>query len=126
MKTLIAKRYTFEAAHHLPNHDGPCARPHGHSYTVEVGVLGNPKPIEGSADEGMVCDFAVLDRAWSELALRLDHRDLNDSLPVVRTTCELLAAYVYEHFSGVLFNDNLELFHVRVSETAKSYAEVRG
>ena len=125
MLTTISKSWRFDAAHQLPNHDGKCRRPHGHTYTVEVAVTAEPQPTDGRPTEGMVVDFGELDRIWKEeLEPKLDHRDLNASVPVERTTSELLAAWAYSIFS--LFLPHVDIEYVRVSETPSTYAEVRG
>jgi len=51
----IRKHFRFEAAHVLPYHLGKCARPHGHSYRLEVAIRG-PLRQEGPA-RGMIEDF---------------------------------------------------------------------
>jgi hypothetical protein len=58
MKTTITVSLTFAAAHQLPEHEGKCARLHGHTYGLEVTVQGTPQPA-GPA-KGMVMDFAEL------------------------------------------------------------------
>ncbi|NES98612.1 MAG: 6-carboxytetrahydropterin synthase QueD, partial [Desertifilum sp. SIO1I2] len=35
---IIYKEFRFEAAHHLPHHDGKCRRLHGHSWVGRVQV----------------------------------------------------------------------------------------
>lgn len=127
MRTAISKKWTFDAAHRLPNHDGKCAREHGHTYTVTVRVEGEPAPVDGRPSEGMVCDFAMLDRVWKKLEPMLDHQHLNETTPVERTTSELLAAWLFEEFAIHLraADTDAELKLVRVSETAATYAEVR-
>lgn len=53
----IGKSFTFETAHRLLDHDGKCARLHGHSYRVEVIVEGlDDLQPEGPA-RGMIVDF---------------------------------------------------------------------
>ena len=47
----IGKTYSFEAAHHLPNHNGKCKNPHGHSYRLEVEVEGGLNPFPGASDQ---------------------------------------------------------------------------
>lgn len=61
--TRITRHYRFEAAHRLPHHAGKCRRLHGHSYEVVVELDGEPRPVDGASDEGMVLDFGDLDAA---------------------------------------------------------------
>lgn len=132
MRTTISKSWRFDAAHQLPNHDGKCAQPHGHTYTVTVGLEGEPMPLTGHPAEGMVADFATLDRVWRDVEPLLDHQDLNDTVggKVGRTTSELLAAWLYRHFAACLDTaignePGVRVAWLRVSETPSTYAEVR-
>lgn len=131
MRTAISKKWTFDSAHRLPNHDGKCAREHGHTYTLEVRVAGEPQAVDGRPDEGMVCDFAMLDRVWAKLKPTVDHQHLNKTVEgegyVERTTSELLAAWFYKEFKRHLdaaAEGAVTVERVRVSETANTYAEV--
>lgn len=122
MQATIRKEFKFEAAHQLVGHSGKCANLHGHSYRVEVFVTGEVTENEGASDDGMVVDFETLDNAWEWIFDLLDHKNLNDVLPV-RTTAENIAAWICANFNswdGVLY-----VKKVRVWETAKCYAEVR-
>lgn len=90
----IEKTWSFDAAHRLPNHDGKCRQLHGHTYSLTIGLCGLVAPLDGSPGEGMVLDYYLLSRVWKEhLEPLLDHRYLNDSLPVRLTTAELIAAW---------------------------------
>jgi len=126
MRTTISKHWHFDAAHQLPNHDGKCRRPHGHTYTVTLAVSGEPQPLDGRAQEGMVVDFGELDRVWKSIEPQLDHQDLNVTVgPIIgRTTSERLAEYLFGVFT-IELSDSCEVESVRVSETAHTYAEVR-
>ncbi len=87
--TTLTKRYRFCASHRLcspalsdeQNREvfGKCANPHGHghNYTLEVSVQGDP-----DARSGMIMSRPDLDR-WVESAVlkRIDHRHLNSELP---------------------------------------------
>jgi len=118
--TRIAKAFTFEAAHQLPEHDGKCSRPHGHTYRVEVTLTGEPLPT--GPKRGMVMDFGDVSQVWhAELEPFLDHRDLNVTLgpDLPETTAEWIAAWCYDRFRK--FIDNVE--RVRVWETRTSWAE---
>ena len=57
---IITKIFRFESAHHLPGHHGKCARPHGHSYRLEVTIHGPIKHAPEESDYGMVMDFGDL------------------------------------------------------------------
>lgn len=73
-----------DCAHHLPGHPR-CGANHGHTYSVEVVVEGEPQ-------QGMLIDFADL-RAEVRAILRLyDHRDWNEFLeyPSVENICARL------------------------------------
>ena len=117
----IAKEFTFDAAHSLPNSDGPCKRLHGHTYRVTVLARGQTQPVDGRAEEGMVVDFARIKEVFKRrVEARCDHQYLNESVPVERTTAELLAAWMLAE----LREEMPEVVTVRVSETPSSWAEV--
>lgn len=110
----INKTFKFEAAHHLPNvpEGHQCARVHGHSYVVDVEVVGKVDPVLG-----WVMDFGDISEAWVEVGARLDHRDLNDYLP--NPTAENLAAMLFRDLEDVLGS---QVAAVVVHETPSSWA----
>lgn len=129
----IGKRFTFEAAHRLPNHDGKCARPHGHSYVVEVVISGDTEYAHGHPKQGMVLDFSELGAVMKARVIdRLDHQDLNVVLAdvVSVTTAENIARWILGELRAALI-DKLpggtfgEVESVKVWETATSWAEAR-
>lgn len=89
----IRKSAEFAAAHALRDYDGPCARPHGHNYKVEVVVRG-----ENLDDQRMLMDFVDLDRALAPLLKKVDHRNLNEIPPFdeVNPTAEAVAAWFHQ------------------------------
>jgi len=121
MQFTVGKEFTFQAAHQLPLHDGKCKYLHGHSYRVAVEVTG---PVQNVGPKsGMVIDFGVLSAFWHrEVEPQLDHRFLNDTLPIEFTTAELIAAWVFEQFSSLLGGD--KTLAVQVWETPTSWARV--
>lgn len=139
--TTIAKRFSFEAAHRLANHDGKCRNLHGHSYVIEVGVEGPLNWRSGAPDEGMVVDFSVVSDLFKEhVYSKCDHAYLHASdgsdpipenvgkvaeLPIQATTAELIAAWILGEMGGALRHPVARVAFVRVYETATSYAEVR-
>jgi 6-pyruvoyltetrahydropterin/6-carboxytetrahydropterin synthase len=95
----IRKSFRFEAAHTLPFHLGKCARPHGHSYRLEVAVRG-PLQTEGAA-RGMIEDFDVLKAIVDRHVIdALDHTSLNDTIE--NPTCELIVMWIWKRLHPVL------------------------
>jgi 6-pyruvoyltetrahydropterin/6-carboxytetrahydropterin synthase len=118
----IGKAFTFEAAHRLGSlPDGhKCARPHGHSYTVEV-ILESPV----LSVPGFVADFAELEPVRAYLDRSWDHRDLNEVL-AVEPTSENIARYLHDWCRANLGPAAGRLVAaVRVSETRSTWAEYR-
>lgn len=138
----IGKQFTFHAAHRLPNHDGQCQRPHGHSYRLEVLVTGPvAQPVEPMSEEGMVLDFAVLKDIYkNHIEPYVEHQNLNMTLNVPAvgyhafvegkseplTTCENLALWMLGIFKAHLPHSEAWPFEVciRLWETPTSFAEV--
>jgi 6-pyruvoyltetrahydropterin/6-carboxytetrahydropterin synthase len=136
----VTKRFTFEMAHALRCHDGLCAQVHGHSYVLDVTLRGIPANKPMDPKDGMVIDFADLKRIVRRAAI--DHYDhalvLHDSerstLPqghalFARTyftfwqpTCELLLLDIVQRLRPLMPAD-VELVHVRLQETATSWAD---
>jgi len=95
----IRKNFRFEAAHTLPFHQGKCARPHGHSYRLEVGVRG-PLQTEG-ASQGMIEDFDVLESIVNRHVIdALDHTSLNDTME--NPTSEHIVMWIWKRLQPVL------------------------
>ena len=70
----ITKEFSFEMAHALTNYDGKCANIHGHSYKMEVTILGKPLRDEDSPKLGMVMDFSDLKKIVKEAVIdEFDH-----------------------------------------------------
>lgn len=88
----ITKRFTFEASHWLSNHSGQCRRLHGHSYILEVEIVGTStvrglhfhalefdryavEVDDDASDAGMILDFADLSKIVKEMVVDVwDHR----------------------------------------------------
>ena len=117
----ISKEFTFDAAHSLPNSDGPCKRLHGHTYRVQVVARGPIQPVDGRPEEGMVLDFARIKEVFKRrVEARCDHQFLNETVPVPRTTAELLAGWMLAELREEL----PQVVTVRLYETPTSFAEV--
>ena len=109
----------FEAAHHVEDYPGKCARLHGHNWVVEAVVKGK------ELDElGMLIDFKVMKKELAAVLERFDHRYLNELEPFasgVNPTAENLARIIFEELAGreVLKRDNA-LHAITVFESPKS------
>jgi 6-pyruvoyltetrahydropterin/6-carboxytetrahydropterin synthase len=107
---IVTKKFSFSAAHHLPNYKGNCANVHGHNYQLEVRVKG-----EVNTKTGMVIDFRNLSSIVDEAVIsRLDHSDLNETIP--NPTAENIAVWVYESLKPELKG----LYEVQLWESEKS------
>ncbi len=116
---LVSPRLTAEANAELY---GPCARPHGHNYYVEVTVAGVADPMTG-----MAVDLGHVDATVSERLLQhVDHHTLETApaLAGVITTGEGLARAFWDVLAPALAPGTLR--RVRVVETAKNRFEYRG
>ena len=128
----VTRVYHFSAAHRLVNAAlsdadnaalyGPCHRPHGHNYYVEVTVAGTPDPVTG-----MAVDLARLDAAVTGALLeQVDHRTLEqvEALAGVITTGEGIARAFWRVLAAAL--PGARLRGVTVQETAKNRFAYRG
>jgi len=119
----ITKIFRFEAAHHLPGHQGKCARPHGHSYRLEVTISGPIKDAPGESDHGMVMDFGGLSHTVNNSVIeRLDHQDLN-AVTGLHTTAENLAHWIWGELTANGLSEAL-LSRIRLWETESCFVEI--
>lgn len=118
---IIAKHFTFDAAHCLPlMPDGhKCQRLHGHTYTVEVQIVGKVKP-DGS---GIVVDYDDMAKIWAPLHVALDHRYLNEVPGLECPTTENLVAWIVERLAPAFRgHDNVYELRVKVAESSTTWA----
>ncbi len=95
----IVKEFGFEAAHtfgHKPaGHEN--TRVHGHSFKVEVALVGEPNP-----DTGCVVDFECVAAAIAEVRAKLDHHFLNDVAGLGTPSLENLARWIGDQLKTTL------------------------
>lgn len=119
MVVELTKKFTFEAAHNLPNtpEGHKCRRLHGHSFTVIV-------EVKGEVDEhsGWLIDFADIAEAWKPLHARLDHYYLNEIEGLENPTSENLSRWIWVRLAPLLPHLNA----VTVCETCTSACTYRG
>ncbi|WP_374305019.1 6-carboxytetrahydropterin synthase QueD [Methylocella sp.] len=115
----ITQAFHFEAAHRLPRvpQTHRCHRLHGHSYRVELELVGDVDP-----DTGFVVDFFDVEAAFGPLLARLDHHYLNEVEGLENPTAELIAMWIFERARAAL----PQLAKVRVYETPDCWAEFDG
>ena len=120
---ILTKVFRFEAAHQLVHHHGKCARPHGHSYRLEVTLRGPVKDAPGRSDHGMVMDFGDLGQLVRNVVLeRLDRHDLNQ-VTGVYTTGENLAHWIWDALVDAGLPEEL-LYRIRLWETENGCVEI--
>ena len=110
---------TFDAAHQLVGHKGPCENLHGHTWKVQVHIA-----AEGLNKMGMVMDFKEIKTHLGAVVSKLDHTNLNELAPFKTSnpTSENVARYIY----GQLIKKLEGLTKVTVFEspvTCASYME---
>jgi 6-pyruvoyltetrahydropterin/6-carboxytetrahydropterin synthase len=128
----LTRVYHFSAGHRLANPSlspevnaalyGPCHRPHGHNYYLEVTVAGRPDPITGMAIDLEQIDGAVRARVLDHV----DHRTLEE-VPIlagVVTTGEGLARAFWRLLAPAVPAGALR--RVTVVETAKNRFQYEG
>jgi 6-pyruvoyltetrahydropterin/6-carboxytetrahydropterin synthase len=73
-KIRVTKQFTFETAHALYGYDGKCRNIHGHSYKLDVTVIGEPITDMDNVKCGMVIDFGDLKKiVKSQVVDKMDH-----------------------------------------------------
>jgi 6-pyruvoyltetrahydropterin/6-carboxytetrahydropterin synthase len=123
-RVLISKEFTFDAAHHLHCYEGKCKNLHGHTYRVIFG-------LSGFTDErGLMIDFGDIKEIWKKkIEIHVDHRYLNETLPLMNTTAENMVVWMYEQMAEALLEASqykgARVEFVRLYETPTSYAEAR-
>jgi len=141
---FLTRRATFSASHYYWNDAwtrdenervfGRCANRngHGHNYTLEVTVAGEPDPVTG-----FVVDLKWLkDVMERDVLADFDHRHLNLEVPEFAAgklipTTENIAIAVWKRLdptisAAVKGAGSAKLSRVRVYETPEIFAEYRG
>lgn len=143
----VTKEATFDCAHMLSGHASLCRNLHGHTYKIQVELVGNL--CERGTDEGMVMDFANLKQMITNIVGRFDHAFIynmvggtvelgianllvDNGMRVValpfRPTAEHMSKYFFDAFSAELeaCDYDAKVFSIKLWETPTSFAEYRG
>jgi 6-pyruvoyltetrahydropterin/6-carboxytetrahydropterin synthase len=137
----VTKRFHFEMAHALHGYDGLCRNIHGHSYNLEITIIGEAVQNHNSPKDGMVMDFHDLKTLVKEHitgifdhALMINSRIPSDQLTALeQTTARIILVgfqptteNILSHIAGILtplLPDGVNLFSIRLYETVTSFAE---
>ena len=141
-KIRITKMFSFEAGHALHGYDGKCKNLHGHSYHLEVTVIGTPISDTNNVKHGMVIDFGDLKKIVKEDIVDVfDHSMVfNKNTPHVEMANDLkgLGHHVllvdYQPTTEMMIIDfaekikkrlpeTIQLHSLKLQETATSYAQ---
>lgn len=115
----LCKTFSFEAAHRLP-HVPPghkCGRLHGHSYHLEIIIVGDMEP-----EHGWVMDFSEIKDPMAPILEILDHNYLNDIPGLENPTSENIAHWIWDRLKPEL----PLLDEIILSETTTSRCSYRG
>lgn len=140
-KVRLTKIFTFEMAHALINYDGKCKNIHGHSYKLEVTVIGFPTSASGHPQDGLLIDFGALKKVVNKAVVEeFDHAlimksDYNPELKKTlsanfekviyvdyQPTCENLIEDFADKIKDSLPKE-ASLHHLILHETATAYCE---
>ncbi len=124
MPVLITKKFRFESAHYLPKMpDGhQCRRLHGHSFRMEVNILGDINP-----DTGLLMDFGDIKAVVNPYVKMLDHWCINEvgerenNPLLMNPSSENLARWFFETLQPQLPG----LYSVTIHETCTTRCEYR-
>jgi 6-pyruvoyltetrahydropterin/6-carboxytetrahydropterin synthase len=129
----LTRKIEFSASHRYDNPAmsaeenqrvfGKCNNPHGHghNYTLEVTVAGEPDPVTG-----MVPDLKELKEILErEITQRMDHRHLNYEVPELQgqiPTCENVSRVIWNLLEPKIKQGHL--YKVRLYENPDLFADV--
>lgn len=145
-RVRITRRLEFDSGHRIPDHASQCRHLHGHRYAIEVGIEGPVHATPGSADNGMVIDFAEVKALLAEIVVEpWDHaflvwredrvvRELLAAIPGHKTvvldlvpTVENLARIAFDRLRAALAarcGAEVVLARVRLYETPNCWTDV--
>lgn len=134
---LITRKAEFSASHSCYNPrlteqenrdlygETAASHGHGHNYSIEVTLQGNPDPVTG-----MVVDLKLMkDIIQREVIDPMDHRHLNHEVPPfgrVVPTAENVIKEIWTRLQPHLNFSNARLHSVRLYETDDLYVDYAG
>ena len=106
----------FDAAHKLLGYKGKCSKIHGHTWKIEVFVLG-----EKLDNIGILVDFKVIKEKLQKIVEKLDHSFLNDFKEIGNPTSENISKYIFKNLKDL--PNSVKLEKIRVWESPETWCE---
>lgn len=122
----VTKEFTFDSSHKLMQYLGKCANLHGHTYKLQVTVVGTVNEI------GLVLDFKLLKKIVEDKVVNsLDHEYINNVVEY-NPTCENMVIDIFNTLKSEIEELNkkspnfMSLSQVKLYETPTSFAVYSG
>ena len=107
----VTTKNTLYSSHYLKNHNGKCAKLHGHQYEVKLTLQAPYEKINENKCNFLI-DFYELDKYWKEL-FPSDHININEITEEDNPSVEFFSKWIYDR----LKNKIPLLFSVEIYET---------
>ena len=141
-KVRVTKQFKFETGHAIYGYDGLCKNVHGHSFKLDVTIIGQPITDPDHVKNGMVIDFGDLKTIVNQeivdpfdhatvLNVNSPHKEIADEMEsrghkILRVsyqpTCELMIIDFALKLKAKLPN-HLKLYSLKLRETETAFAE---
>ena len=141
-KVRVTKQFKFETGHAIYGYDGLCKNVHGHSFKLDVTIIGQPINDPDHVKNGMVIDFGDLKTIINKeivqpfdhatvLNVKSPHKEIADEMEsrghkILRVsyqpTCEMMIIDFALKLKAKLPN-HLKLYSLKLRETETAFAE---
>ncbi len=141
-KVRVTKQFKFETGHAIYGYDGLCKNVHGHSFKLDVTIIGQPIIDPDHVKNGMVIDFGDLKTIVNQeivdpfdhatvLNVNSPHKEIADEMEsrghkILRVsyqpTCEMMIIDFALKLKAKLPN-HLKLYSLKLRETETAFAE---
>ena len=141
-KVRLTKQFKFETGHAIYGYDGLCKNVHGHSFKLDVTIIGQPINDPDHVKNGMVIDFGDLKTIVNKeivqpfdhatvLNVKSPHKEIADEMEsrghkILRVsyqpTCEMMIIDFALKLKAKLPN-HLKLYSLKLRETETAFAE---
>ena len=141
-KVRVTKQFKFETGHAIYGYDGLCKNVHGHSFKLDVTIIGQPITDPDHVKNGMVIDFGDLKTIVNReivdpfdhatvLNVNSPHKEIADEMEsrghkILRVsyqpTCEMMIIDFALKLKAKLPN-HLKLYSLKLRETETAFAE---